>query len=198
MKLVVLISNTGAGTNLQAIIDTGENIVAVICDRHDALGLERAKKHGIPIKICKNKEKLLPILKKINPDRVCLAGWKQMIADEVITNYKLQIINLHPGLVPDTMDGVVLCPDGTPALWNKGMLTDKAIKNFLDKKATYAGSSLHYLTLDFDFGPVLGRVFEKIQVNDTVELLYARLKVKENQLWGKIFSSLETAGGKTR
>lgn len=197
MRIVVLISNAGTGTNLQAIIDSGQNVVAVISDKPDAPGLERARKHGIPIEICPKKEDLLPLLQNLRPDYICLAGWKQIILDEVILNFKGKILNLHPGLIPDTMDGVVKNPDGTDGLWNKGMLTTKAIQNFLDHHATYAGSSIHFLTLEFDFGPVLGRVFEKIEKNDTVETLYARLKQKENQLWEKIFSSLEKAGGKT-
>ena len=81
-------------------------------------------------------------------------------------------------------------PDGTKGLWNKGMLTDKAIQNFLDQKATYAGSSIHFLTLEFDFGPVLGRCFEKIEVGDNVETLYARLKKKENRLYVEVLEKL--------
>lgn len=52
-KLAVLISNTGTGTNLQAIIDGIEQkkinaqIIIVISDTDKALGLERAKKHHI-------------------------------------------------------------------------------------------------------------------------------------------------------
>jgi len=185
MRIVVLISNTGTGSNLQAIIDLGKPIAAVVSDKADALGLERAKKHNIPVEICKKKEELLPLLQKLKPDLICLAGWKQIITDDVIQNFK--ILNLHPGLIPDTIDGVVKNPDGTDGLWNKGMLANKAIRNFLDNKATYAGSSLHYLTLEFDFGPVLGRVFEKILPDDGVETLYARLKAKEHTLWQKIF-----------
>lgn len=49
MKLAILISNAGTGTNLQAIIDAIEQgklnaeICAVISDKTDSLGLERAK-----------------------------------------------------------------------------------------------------------------------------------------------------------
>ncbi len=186
-KLVILISNTGTGTNLQAIIDRGASIITVVSDREDALGLGRARKHSLAIEMCKIKEDLLPLLKKLEPDLICLAGWKQLILDEVIDAFPNRIINLHPGLVPDTINGVVKNPDGTDGLWNKGMLAKNAIQNFLDKKATYAGSSLHYLTREFDFGPVLARCFEKINPSDTVETLYARLKLKENGLWQKIF-----------
>ncbi|MCL5666580.1 MAG: hypothetical protein M1383_02320 [Patescibacteria group bacterium] len=196
MKLAVLISNAGTGTNLQAIIDgisqgkiDGE-ITAVISDKAGALGLERARKNHLPIEICPKKEDLLHLLKKINPDYACLAGWKQIILDEVILAFPNRILNLHPGLIPDEMDGKTKCPDGSEGLWNKGMLTTKAIQSFLDQKATYAGSSIHFLTLEFDFGPVLGRCFEKIDTNDTVNSLYERLKKKENQLYIEVLHNL--------
>jgi len=196
MNLVVLISNAGTGTNLQAIIDgveTGKisgKIVAVVSDKADAPGLERAKKHNLPIEICPKKENLLPLVKKLNPDYICLAGWKQIILDEVILAFPNKILNLHPGLIPDTKDGTALNPDGSIGLWNKGMLTDKAIQNFLNQHATFAGSSVHFLTLEFDFGPVLGRAWEKILADDTVESLYQRLKIKENQLYVEVLSKL--------
>jgi phosphoribosylglycinamide formyltransferase-1 len=197
MNIVVLISNAGTGTNLQAIIDgvadgkINGRIISVISDKADAPGLERAKKHNLPIEICPRKENLLPLLKKLNPDYICLAGWKQIILDEVILAFPNKILNLHPGLIPDTVDGIAMNPDNTPGLWNKGMLTTKAIQNFLDQKATYAGSSIHFLTLNFDFGPVLGRCFEKIKSGDTVETLYERLKKKENSLYVEVLSKLE-------
>lgn len=196
LKLVVLISNTGTGTNLQAIIDginsseINAEIIAVISDKDDALGLERAKNFNLNIKICSKKEELLEVLQELNPDYICLAGWKQIILDEVILAYPNRILNLHPGLIPDNVDGKVKNPDDTDALWNKGMLTDKAINNFLEQKATYSGSSIHFLTLNFDFGPVLGRVYEKIEEGDTVESLYERLKKKENQMYIEVLEKL--------
>ena len=197
MKLVILISNAGTGTNLQAIINAIEHdklnveICAVVSDKAESLGLERAKKHNLKIEICPKKEELKLLLDKLNPDYICLAGWKQIILDEVILAYPNKILNLHPGLIPDTSDGSVKNPDGTDALWNKGMLTDKAIQNFLDKKNTFAGSSIHFLTLNFDFGPVLGRTFEKIELNDNVSSLYERLKKKENELYVEVLKDLE-------
>jgi phosphoribosylglycinamide formyltransferase-1 len=198
MKIAILISNAGTGTNLQSIIDgiaqgkIKAEIAAVVSDKTDAPGLERAKKHNLPIEICPKKENLLTILTSLHPDYICLAGWKQIILDEVILAFPNKILNLHPGLIPDTADGVAKNPDNTPGLWNKGLLTTKAIQNFLDKHATYAGSSIHFLTLNFDFGPVLDRVFEKIQTDDTVESLYKRLKEKENHLYVEVLEKLTT------
>ncbi len=195
-KIVVLISDTGTGTNLQAIIGgiqerkIDAEILCVISDKIEALGLEHAKKNNIKIEICSKKGDLLPLLQKLNPTFICLAGWKQIILDEVILEYPNKIINLHPGLIPDKEDGFVTNPDGTKALWNKGKLANKAIQNFLDEKATYAGSSIHFLTLNFDFGPVLGRVFEQVQPYDNTESLYSRLKKKENKLFVEVLEKL--------
>ena len=200
LKIAVLISNAGTGTNLQAIIDAIEqgelnaSVCAVVSDKIESLGLERAKKHNLKIEICPKKEELKFLLDKLNPDYICLAGWKQIILDEVIIAYPNRILNLHPGLIPDTIDAnndnSVKNPDGTNALWNKGMLTDKAIQNFLDQRSTYAGSSVHFLTLNFDFGPVLGRVFEEIKPEDDVSSLYERLKKKENKLYVEVLKDL--------
>jgi phosphoribosylglycinamide formyltransferase-1 len=196
MKIAILISNTGTGTNLQSIIDgikAGKikaEICAVISDKEDAPALEHARKSGLPIEICKKKEELLPLLEKLEPSLICLSGWKQIILDEVILAFPNRILNLHPGLVPDTTDTIVKNPDGTSGLWNKGMLTTKAIENFLKQGLTYAGSTIHFLTLNFDFGPVLGRTFEKIDAHDDVDSLYSRLKVKENHLYVEVLQKL--------
>src|SRR5258708_36629328 len=95
---------------------------------------------------------------------------------EFLDAYTNRILNLHPGLIPDTIDGLVKNPDGSDGLWNKAKFTNKALQNFFDQEATYAGSSIHFLTHEFDFGPVLGRCFEKIKSDDTVDSLYGRLK----------------------
>ncbi|MDP3941355.1 MAG: formyltransferase family protein [bacterium] len=195
-NLVVLISHAGTGSNLQAILDAikakkiNATVQTVISDKEDAKGLEKAKNYNIPSLICQSKENLLPILYKLQPDYVVLAGWKQIISEEVIDSYPNKILNLHPGIIPDTMDGTMKNPDGTDALWNKGMFTDIAIRNILSNKATYAGSSIHVLTHEFDFGPVLERTFEKTEPSDTIETLYARLKQKENKLYVEVLIKL--------
>src|SRR3990167_9943496 len=187
-KLAVLISTVGTGSNLQAIIDAIEakklnaKIAIVISDSKEAFGVRRAEKHGLKVAICPKKENLLPILEAIKPDYVVLAGWKQIVSDEIIDKFKNRILNLHPGLVPQTIKGNVKNPDGTLALWNRGLLAEYAIKNFLGKKATYAGSTVHFLSSEFDFGQVLARGFVKIKKGDTVETLYERLKAVEHKI----------------
>lgn len=189
-KLAVLISNAGTGTNLQAVIDAIEEgrlrakIAVVVSDSSDAQGLERAKKHEVPTHVVDKTTDLTLLFKDTYPvDYVCLAGWKKIIPDSFILAFPDRILNIHPGLIPNTLDGTVENPDGTPALWNKGKFTDKAIQNFLDEGASYAGSTVHFLSHEFDFGPVLARCFEKIKPADTVDSLYSRLKKKENEIY---------------
>jgi len=188
-SLAILISDAGTGTNLQAIIDAVKNkklkakIKIVISSSKDAFGLQRGKENGIPTMVVDKKDNLEKILVDEKIDLVVLAGWKLIIPQSLIDTFKNKVLNLHPGLIPDTMDGTVNNPDGTKGLWNRGKLTDIAIQNFLDKKATYAGSTVHFLSDQFDFGKILKRCFEKIQPNDTVESLYKRLKKKENKIY---------------
>lgn len=195
-RLAVLISNAGTGTNLAAIIEAihigklKAEICVVVSGNKDAYGLIRAKNNNLETQICSKKEKLLPLLKKYKPDFICLAGWKLIISNEVIDSYPNKILNTHPGLIPDKIDGFVQNPDGTKAIWNKGKMTDVAIQNFLDSKATYAGCSNHFLSEEFDFGKVLGRCFEKIKKNDNVLSLYKRLKMKENKLFVDVLKKL--------
>ncbi|MCX6817166.1 MAG: formyltransferase family protein [Candidatus Beckwithbacteria bacterium] len=189
-NLAVLISNTGTGTNLKAIIKAIKTkklkakIMVVVGDTDKALGLKHAKQHNIPIQIIKVKDNLVEILKnKFSVDYVCLAGWKKIIPNELIKAFPNKIFNIHPGLIPNKLDGQVINPDGTVGLWNRGKLAEKAIENFLNKKATYAGSSVHWLSEQFDFGKVLTRCFEPIKPGDTVQSLYKRLKKKENKIY---------------
>jgi len=188
-RIAVLISNKGKSTNLQAIINAVESgiihakIIVVVSDTQDAYGVKRAAKHQLKVEICQKKEYLLSILKKYDPAYIALAGWKQIILDEVIDAFPNRILNVHPGLIPDSPDGIVTAPDNTQALWNKGKFADKAIQNFLDQKSTYAGSTIHFLSNEFDFGPVLKRGFVKVHKNDTIDSLYERLKKEEHKIY---------------
>ncbi len=200
--LAVLISDAGTGTNLQAIIDAVESkklnakIIGVISDKESAYGLVRAKRHNLPTFICPKKEELATLLDKLGPTYICLAGWKQIVPEDMIRAFSYRILNTHPGLIPDTLDGVVTNPDGTKGIWNRGKMTDKAIQNFLSLRSTFAGCSNHFLSNEFDFGKVLGRCFEKIRKGDTIDSLYGRLKQKENALYVQVLQELCKSGNK--
>lgn len=195
--IAVLISNGGSGSNLQSLINAIESkkltaiISLVVSDTKDAQGLQRARKHKIPTYLFDVKKDILEhMFKKLHIDYVILTGWKKIIPESFIHFFKNRIINIHPGLIPNTLTGFVKNPDGTRALWNRGKFTERAVKEFLDRKSSYAGSTIHFLSEEFDFGKVLARDFEKIQKNDTVESLYKRIKVLENNMLVKVMQKL--------
>lgn len=190
-RLAILISNEGTGSTLKAILDAIEEnelkatISVVVSDKKDSSGFKRIENKNIPIHVYDSKTEALDSLltNKFPSDFIVLAGWKKIISAKTIELFQNRILNIHPGLVPDTLDGVVKNPDGTDGLWNRGKFMKEAIQKFLDSHSTYAGSTVHFLSSEFDFGPVLGRCFEKIEANDTVDSLYARLKLKEHGIY---------------
>ena len=188
-KIAILISNASKGSNLKSIAKAIEEkrldakIVKVVSGSADAEGLIFSKEHNIPSVLLPKSDLADKILIKLSPDYIVLAGWKRIIPEILIEAFPSRILNLHPGLIPETIEGFVNNPDGTKALWNKGKMTENAVKSFLERRSTYAGSSVHFLTKEFDFGPVVGRCFEKIKPGDDVDKLYKRLKIKENKLY---------------
>lgn len=197
LRLAVLISNKGTGTNLQAIIDAIEThkincqIGLVVSDKPDAKGLEKAVKHQIPWEVRELIDRKNPIkreeygraladrLNQEGIETVVMAGFMTILAPSYFQNFKGKTLNIHPGLIPDKPDELWHFPDGSKAPWNRGLMTERAVANFLGGK--YAGSTIHIATPEADFGPVLERVLENVREDDTVDTLYGRLKLKEHQ-----------------
>ena len=197
LKLAVLISNKGTGTNLGAIIDAIERgeincqIGLVVSDRPDALGLERAKKHQLPWEVRRLKsyrdlnqrdEYGRALAERLNQEQIrvaVLAGFMTVLSHPYFETFQGKTLNIHPGLIPDEKDKPWHFPDGTEAPWNRGLMTETAVANFLGGR--YAGSTIHIATEETDFGPVLERVLEDVRPDDTVETLYGRLKLREHE-----------------
>ena len=110
-RLVVLIS--GHGSNLQALLDacaSGElnaAVVAVISNRSEAFGLERARQTGIPaLVLTKLKDqdrntydaRLADLVLAYQPDWVVLAGWMRLLSMSFLSHFPNRVVNLHPAL----------------------------------------------------------------------------------------------------
>ncbi len=208
-NIAVLTSNKGTGTNLQALIDVCKNghingrICVVVSNAQNAHGLVRAQNNHIPTEVFSLKAytehgktrqeydaNLAQLVKKYNPDLIVLAGWVLILSNEFLKHFPRKVINLHPGLIPDKPNEPVIFPDGTEAPHLCGLHTENAITCLLESKATYGGSTIHFVTENADWGPVLARVFEKIKLNDTVETFYPRLKRKEHQVLAEAVKKL--------
>lgn len=189
VKIAVLISNKGTGSNLAAVIDAIEKgkikngkIIVVVSNKGDAYGLVRAKEKNIPTEIFDLKdfiksgntraqydEALGSLLKKkYNPDLIVLAGWMLILSNNFIRYFPERIINLHPGLLPDEA--------------TKGLHTDAAVQYAIDHGFPYTGSTVHFITEKVDEGPIILRSKVKILSGDTVESLYERMKKEEHKI----------------
>lgn len=172
-RIVVLLS--GSGTTLQSIIDSDvpANISAVISNRPNVMGLDRAKDAGIETHLLDHTEYesreafdavLQEKIDKYQPDLVVLAGFMRILSEEFVNHYSGRIINIHPSLLPKY----------------KGMHTHQRA---MDAEETHHGSSVHFVNTELDGGPVLLQARLPILASDTVESLELRIKTKEHIIY---------------
>ncbi len=177
IRLVVLIS--GNGSNLQAIIDDIANnnlpaqVVAVISNKADAYGLERAKKVGIEQRILSHKNyesreqfdvALKDLIDSFQPDLVILAGFMRILSNEFVNHYLQKMMNIHPSLLPK----------------HKGLNTHQRAIDAGDKEH---GCSVHFVTPELDDGPVILQASVTVEKNDTEETLAARVHEQEHKIY---------------
>ena len=175
-NIAVLIS--GNGTNLQSIIDhikDGKlkcNLVAVISNKADAYGLERAKQAEIPAYFIDHKDitreeheqKIIEILEKNNVDLVVLAGYMRILTPLFVNKYKHRLINIHPALLP-AFPGT----DGYGDTFNYG--------------CKVGGCTVHFVDEGVDTGPIIIQKANPIQEDDTLESFKERgLKIEHQAL----------------
>lgn len=183
--IVVLIS--GSGTNLQALINATQdgslkgNIIAVVSNRKNAFGLERAKKAGIPtqtfsLKQFKDNGKsrvdfdihvAKTIQEEYHPDLVILAGWMHILSPEFLSFFNNNVMNLHPAL-PGQFDGA--------------HAIDRAFEAFKKGEIKNTGIMVHKVIADVDRGDVILQREVPIYETDSLEDLENRIHSFEHQL----------------
>jgi phosphoribosylglycinamide formyltransferase 1 len=110
-RVAVLIS--GAGTNLQALLDQVHapggpiEIVGVASSRPDAPGLERAERAGVETAVFEidgersDRDRALgDWLEACAVDLVVLAGFMELLGPDFIGRFAGRIVNVHPSLLP--------------------------------------------------------------------------------------------------
>lgn len=175
LNIVVLIS--GNGSNLQVFIDRADElniaIAAVISNRADAFGLERAKKAHIPAVVIDHTqfdlrqhfdEKLASTIQQFKPELIALAGFMRILSVDFINKFTDKIINIHPSLLPKY----------------KGLDTHQRAIEANDK---VHGASVHLVTAELDDGPVIIQGQLSIQENDTVESLQQKVHRIEYEIY---------------
>ena len=176
LPIVVLIS--GRGSNLQAIIDAAQVdlpvvIRAVISNRPDAPGLERARRAQIPVQIIdhenfKNRsefdEALRAVIDDFSPGLVVLAGFMRILTPRFVSHYRGRLINIHPSLLPDF----------------PGLNTHRRA---LDACVSEHGASVHFVVDAVDEGPVIRQARVPVMHDDTEASLAERVLRQEHCIY---------------
>ena len=181
-NIVVLIS--GRGTNLQALIDasyrSSYTISAVISDKAEAIGLNRAKISGIDTYVIEQEsfdsklefeESLSTRISEINPKLIVLAGFMKVLSPQFVKLFRGKIINIHPSLLPEY----------------PGLNTHQRV---LEDKKKIHGMSVHLVTEDLDGGPVIAQDSVHVLPDDTIESLAKRVLEREHIIYPKVVESL--------
>jgi phosphoribosylglycinamide formyltransferase 1 len=198
-RLGVLIS--GSGSNLQALIDAiesdqlpGVEIALVVSNKPDAVGLQRALRHNLPViylpwnrptsigaaEMSDSEAQLTALLRLFQVDLIVLAGWMRILSAPFLAQFPRRVINLHPALLPDSGSGETYTTrDGTTIPVFRGL---HAVRQALLAGVPTTGSTVHYVTPTVDAGPVICREEVTIQPGDTEETLHERIKQVEHRL----------------
>jgi phosphoribosylglycinamide formyltransferase 1 len=175
LKLAVLAS--GAGTNLQALLDRvhgteGIEIVAVASDKPDAPALERAGAAGVSWEAfpasayggrTERDRAMADWLLERGTELVVLAGYMQLLSDQFLARFPEGVINVHPALLP-AFPGV------------------RPVEDALAYGVKVFGVTVHFVDEGVDSGPViLQRAIELPDASDPEEVL-ERLHPIEHEL----------------
>ena len=176
-KVVVLIS--GSGSNLQALIDSiasGDNpaqICAVISNRADAYGLQRAQAAGIAAQVLDHKQfasreafdtALIDAIDAHQPQLVVLAGFMRILSSGFVRHYQGRLLNIHPSLLPKY----------------KGLHTHQRA---LDAGDQEHGCSVHFVSEELDGGPLVVQAVVPVLVNDSADSLAQRVHSQEHRIY---------------
>ena len=170
---------SGSGTNLQAIIDAvnhgqiNATISAVISNRADASGLQRAQRAQIKTELIEQKdyqdrasydEALISNIDKYKPDLILLAGFMRILSEKFISHYQDAILNIHPSLLPEF----------------KGLHTHRRV---LESSRQIHGASVHFVSNELDSGPVVIQAEVPVLGDDTEESLAGRVLQQEHVIY---------------
>jgi phosphoribosylglycinamide formyltransferase-1 len=176
-RVVVLIS--GSGSNLQALIDgwkSGDlpiDLVAVISNRPDVLGLERATKANIPALVLDHKgfadreafdRALMEKIDSFTPDLIVLAGFMRILTPEFTQHYTGKMLNIHPSLLPKY----------------QGLHTHQRA---LEAGEKYHGVTVHFVTAELDGGPAVIQASVPILNGDDATTLAKRVQRQEHVIY---------------
>jgi phosphoribosylglycinamide formyltransferase-1 len=179
-RIVVLIS--GSGSNLQAFIDAqtkgqlGGEIVAVLSNKANVLGLERARKAGIDTLLVEHQnfesreafdQSMAKEINVYRPDLIILAGFMRILSADFVKGFSGKLLNIHPSLLPKY----------------PGLHTHRRA---LDNKDELHGTSVHFVTEELDGGPLIAQAIMKLDHKSTENEVTQQIQKLEHQLYPQV------------
>jgi phosphoribosylglycinamide formyltransferase-1 len=193
MKRRVAILISGRGSNMAALIDAAKSadfpaeIVAVISNRADAPGLEKAAASGIATVVIESKpfgkdragfEAVLQrALDEKKVELICLGGFMRLFTAEFVQRWYGRMLNIHPSLLPSF-----------PGLDPHGQALQAGVK--------ISGATVHFVIPETDAGPIIMQGAVTVADDDTAETLSQRILGIEHRIYPDALRLL--ASGKLR
>jgi phosphoribosylglycinamide formyltransferase-1 len=193
MKRRVAILISGRGSNMAALIDAARladfpaEIVAVISNRADAAGLEKAAASGIPTLVIESKpfgkdragfEAVLQReLEEKKVELICLGGFMRLFTADFVQRWYGRMLNIHPSLLPSF-----------PGLDPHGQALQAGVK--------LSGATVHFVIPETDAGPIVMQGAVTVADDDTAETLSQRILGIEHRIYPEALRLL--ASGKLR
>ncbi len=193
MKRRVAILISGRGSNMAALIDEARladfpaEIVAVISNRADAAGLQKAAASGIATVVIESKpfgkdragfEAVLQrALEEKKVDLICLGGFMRLFTAEFVQRWYGRMLNIHPSLLPSF-----------PGLDPHGQALQAGVK--------ISGATVHFVIPETDAGPIIMQGAVTVADDDTAETLSQRVLGIEHRIYPEALRLL--ASGKLR
>lgn len=171
MAVVVLIS--GRGSNLQAFLEAGLPVSAVICNVPGAAGLALAAQRGVPARVVPHKDfasreafdaALAKEIDRFSPRLVALAGFMRLLTPGFVQRYRDRMLNIHPSLLP-----------AFAGLDTHARALAAGVK--------LHGCTVHFVTAELDHGPIVVQAAVPVFVRDDATSLAARVLAQEHRIY---------------
>ena len=170
-RVVVLIS--GRGSNMQALLEAGLPVVAVVSNRPDAKGLTVAQERGVPTDVVDHRHfpdresfdaALLDRVLSYGPDLIVLAGFMRVLTSRFVAPLAGRLMNIHPSLLP-----------AFPGLGTHARALQEGVK--------IHGCTVHFVTPQLDHGPIIVQAAIPVLPHDTEETLAVRVLQQEHRIF---------------
>ncbi|HSA71485.1 MAG TPA: phosphoribosylglycinamide formyltransferase [Burkholderiales bacterium] len=169
--VVVLIS--GRGSNMQALLDAGVPVSAVISNRAEAEGLAIAEARGIATRVVDHRGRaaredfdaaLAAEIERFAPRLVALAGFMRVLTPGFLGRYRERVLNIHPSLLP-----------AFPGLHTHERALAAGVK--------VHGCTVHFVTAELDHGPIVAQAAVPVRSGDDAAALAARVLKQEHVIY---------------